>query len=222
MADVESITTSLVVTRAQARERNLSRYFTGLPCCRGHISERVTANGCCRECQINDRRSPEAKARDREYYNSNKERIYLVSKIWVAANRDRHRELQKRSAERPSSKETNRLASARIRERNPHKSSEWKAANRDRARVHAVVSAAKRKAAKINATPAWADHDKIRKVYEDRDRISKETGVEHNVDHIIPLIGKTVCGLHVHYNLRVIPYIENMKKSNRLIESLAA
>lgn len=47
---------------------------------------------------------------------------------------------------------------------------------------------------------------------------TKETGVKHHVDHIIPLKGKNVCGFHSWNNVRVIPAVENIRKSNRLIE----
>jgi hypothetical protein len=67
-------------------------------------------------------------------------------------------------------------------------------------------------------TPAWADKSKIRTIYALAQKLTRETGIEHHVDHIIPLKGKTVCGLHVENNLRVIPATENLKKNNRLVE----
>lgn len=65
------------------------------------------------------------------------------------------------------------------------------------------------------ATPPWADLDAIRKIYRYASRITKTTGIEHHVDHIIPINGKKVSGLHVESNLRVIPATENRTKSNR-------
>ena len=46
--------------------------------------------------------------------------------------------------------------------------------------------------------------------------LNKNTAEKWHVDHIVPLQGKNVCGLHVEYNLKVIPAIDNLKKSNRL------
>lgn len=58
------------------------------------------------------------------------------------------------------------------------------------------------------------DPDAIKAIYLECARITNETGIPHQVDHIVPLKGKIVSGLHVPWNLQIIPARENRKKSN--------
>lgn len=72
-----------------------------------------------------------------------------------------------------------------------------------------------RRAALVNATPDWLteqDKDAIEAVYAVARAMSLGSGVPHQVDHIIPLRGKDVCGLHVPWNLRAITAAENRRK----------
>lgn len=72
-----------------------------------------------------------------------------------------------------------------------------------------------RKKAIKQATPKWADKEKIKEIYRTAVELEATTGLKYHVDHIIPLKGKDICGLHVHNNLRVIPEQENLKKKNK-------
>ena len=63
-------------------------------------------------------------------------------------------------------------------------------------------------------TPAWANMDKMNAIYKECKRISEETGILHHVDHIIPLNGRIVSGLHVETNLQIITAHENLSKHN--------
>ena len=74
---------------------------------------------------------------------------------------------------------------------------------------------AKRRAAKKNATPPWANLAAIAAFYEKAARLTRETGVRHEVDHIIPLQGKFVCGLHHEGNLQILTRSENARKRNK-------
>lgn len=72
------------------------------------------------------------------------------------------------------------------------------------------------------AMPAWADKKAIEAIYRRAVLLTKSTGVPHEVDHIIPLKGRNVCGLHCEANLRVITKQENRRKSNLFDQSLLA
>jgi hypothetical protein len=68
----------------------------------------------------------------------------------------------------------------------------------------------KRHAKKINACPDWVDNQELINVY-----LNCPKGYE--VDHIIPLINNTVCGLHVPWNLQYLTKEDNLKKGNKRI-----
>jgi 5-methylcytosine-specific restriction endonuclease McrA len=70
------------------------------------------------------------------------------------------------------------------------------------------LKVANRRAKKKNATPIWVDLKAIEKFY-----LERPDGYE--VDHIIPLVSKTVCGLHVPWNLQYLTRSENIAKGNR-------
>ena len=77
----------------------------------------------------------------------------------------------------------------------------------------------KRRAAKLQRTPKWLtkdDHDLIKQIYIRCAEITDSTGIPHQVDHIFPLQGEDICGLHDFPNLQIIPADENQSKSNRL------
>lgn len=66
---------------------------------------------------------------------------------------------------------------------------------------------------------SWANLDAIRAIYVECRRLTKETGIPHHVDHIIPLNGKNVSGLHVETNLQILMASENCRKRNTVMEA---
>jgi hypothetical protein len=89
-------------------------------------------------------------------------------------------------------------------------------ASKNPAKVNA--KSMKRHTSKMNRTPPWltaAHFKQIEEMYT-RAKIAEDfTGEKYHVDHIIPLQGKTVSGLHVPWNLQLLPAVKNISKGNR-------
>jgi len=133
----------------------------------------------------------------KEYYEANRDRISEAHRQWLQDNAQHVTDYAKRYYA-----ENTDLVKSRCK------------SYYDRNKHVFTAKANKRRAAFLNAIPSWADLDEIKNVYLE----AKHFG--YHVDHIIPLQGKTVCGLHVWENLQVIPPAENLKKSNKFDESL--
>jgi len=79
---------------------------------------------------------------------------------------------------------------------------------------------AKRVAAKLERTPSWLTDDQLHRIewfYAEAKRLSEETGIKHHVDHVLPLRGKNVSGLHIPENLQILTARENLRKNNRYV-----
>lgn len=81
----------------------------------------------------------------------------------------------------------------------------------------AIAHARKRQFDIVKATPAWADMSKIAEIYREARALTLATGVVHHVDHVIPLRGKIVSGLHVETNMQILTARDNQAKHNRFI-----
>ncbi len=173
----------------------------------------------CKECNAKYRRenSEKIKSLNITYYLSNREEILEQKKEYYLENREQI------LSQKVLYHEENRQKILEYRkkylEENTEKVKEWYQNNKDRV----ARNSAKRRARRLNATPLWLSDEQrteIDVLYFLCRMISEDTGVEHHVDHIIPLKGKTVCGLHVPWNLRIVPKDINLKKNNKLDESL--
>jgi len=77
---------------------------------------------------------------------------------------------------------------------------------------------AQHRANKRNASPAWLTKEQeadIKAMYNLAKKFEKLCNISYHVDHIVPLAGKDVCGLHVPWNLQLLPASINIAKSNK-------
>jgi hypothetical protein len=184
-----------VISRQDAKARGLKRYYTGVPCGRGHDAERHVTNYDCCQCMADrwDAHKNHNPLRSKEYYEENKDAIKTYARQYAA----------RRTAENP---EANREKVRKWKKDNPGKLAAQKKA---------------RKLAKTGATPKWLTKEhraQMAALYLQAQIWTEVTGVPYHVDHIIPLNGENVCGLHVPWNLRAIKGEENLKKSNKMEE----
>ena len=107
------------------------------------------------------------------------------------------------------------------RRNNPEKWKEIARRSRINTMEKVLIRNREREILAVTAMPPWADRRKIRAIYEEAKRLTGETGVRHEVDHIYPLKGKIACGLHVENNLQIITGTANRKKLNRMPEEIA-
>jgi hypothetical protein len=148
----------------------------------------------------------------KQYYLDNKHKIIQRVKIYYDKNL--------KGKPKPKARD-----SLKLKEKNTKYYLENKARLRQQQKAYRKANLAmflakdnKRRASKINACPFWLtkeDKKEIESFYALAKKLELETGLKYHVDHIVPLQGKFVCGLHVPWNLQVILATENMAKSNK-------
>jgi len=159
--------------------------------------EKTRFSSWCRDCRKIKKKEWDLKNQGRvkeyakeffkTYYPENKEKISLRVVEWQQNNKEKYSEKSKR----------------------------WYGKNKHKS----FAQSAKYRAAKRNACPSWLDDGmkkEIEAIYLKANKISIETGVAHEVDHIVPLCSEVVCGLHVPWNLQVLSQFDNRSKRNNL------
>jgi hypothetical protein len=188
------------------------RYFTGKPCKRGHIAERTRSNRMCVACAVLAAKryqdKPENKAKvkawlsasQKRYVQNHPERRTQTTSQYRASNRDAIRAYGREyfAKNAVAMKEQG----ARYKRERPDRRAEWQG---------------KRRAALMNAWPPWINRKDILEFYVEARRMSKQTGIDYSVDHIVPLKNDVVCGLHVPWNLAVITFSDNSKKGAKFL-----
>jgi 5-methylcytosine-specific restriction endonuclease McrA len=146
-------------------------------------------SGWCKSCNA---------ATTKAYKLINYEKAKTATKAWQFANPEKQK-----------------LACKNWRNANPGKAVEL---NKTWLEAHPGISRArtnKRRAVKLQAIPKWFNEQKVLEIYKEAARLTKETRVQHVVDHQVPLQSKLVCGLHWHGNLQILKGSENSSKGNR-------
>jgi hypothetical protein len=193
------------MTRAEALAAGKSTYWTGKPCKHGHVAERYVLNWTCVTCHAQKCAKYLPKWRDK---NQEKQAEYAKkyavthaasTKLWRAANKDRCLTTQ-REWNHNNAILRNSFSRA------------WRDQNRDVMLAHK----AKRRAALLRRTPVWLTNAhllEMQSVYTYCAAL-RRVGLDYHVDHVVPLRGQRVSGLHVPWNLQVIPGRENTRKGN--------
>jgi hypothetical protein len=194
-------TSTLPKSRAEAKATGAKYYFTGEPCKHGHVAPRKT-KGACVEClKVEWEKGNTTRAEYFRQYNQS-EAGQKAKQEYYKRNRDSV--IARAQARSPSMV---RVYKDKHKMKNPDL-------------YRAYVSFRRRRFR--DATPKWLtkeDKRTIRQLYIDAMTVTRITGVPYVVDHIIPLLGEEVSGLHVPWNLQVMPREENLKKSNKLVDT---
>jgi len=194
-------TTNLPKSREEAKQTGSKYYFTGQPCKHGHIAPRKTKGSCLDCLKAEWTKGNETRADYFRQYNQS-DAGQKAKKEYYARNKE---EVIARAQARPDAAKT--AYKQEYKTRNPDLYKELVSLRRRRFR---------------QATPKWLTTEQkleIRLQYRLAIELSRTTKQRYAVDHIIPIQGEEVCGLHVPWNLRVITQEENLKKSNKLLDT---
>lgn len=162
-------------------------------------AQRDGYNNNCKICVklYNSLNANKISERSREYYKINKQRLLDKQDSYRKYNIDKIVQYRK------NTRKTTFKYNKKYREDN---------------KLKFLVYSANRRAAKLNATPKWLtkeEHQQIEEFYQISQAFKLYTGQDYHVDHIVPLQGENVCGLHVPWNLQVLEASENIRKSNK-------
>jgi len=196
-------TANLPKTRKEAQAIGAKYYFTGEPCKHGHIAPRKTKGSCVECLRVEWQEAANKRAEYFRQYNK-RDDVKDSKHEWYQNNKEKV------------------IATAQIRPAEQLRAyrNAWKENNK--IQVRADTKARRRK--HREATPKWLSRkqrSEIRQLYQIAITMTQTTGEQYVVDHIVPLRSDEVCGLHVPWNLRVITQEENLKKSNKLLDTPA-
>ncbi len=160
----------------------------------------------------------------------NKEHVKKIKQLWHKDNIEKVNNLRKAWKDSNRNKELANMRNYYLNNKEKEKQYQrvYYVTNKDKIQLYnknnsdkLSAKCAKRRASKLSATPNWLTEEHFEQIkifYKKAKNLGKWSNVSYHVDHIIPLQGKIVSGLHVPWNLRVITEEENLRKSNNLGE----
>ena len=190
--------------RLIAKAAGMLRY-NGLPCNQGHTERYVNSGDCiiCKRVKKYKKRDALRKIKREEKQKLKASPEYIEAKR--LAKQAYHRKYYITYTKTEAQKEAKR---------------EYKKQWRKNSSAMLAEALRRRRAGKVKRTPKWITNEDIWLMREVYCLAAKRTKLHRfiwHVDHIIPLHGKTVSGLHVPNNLQVIPALLNCKKGNKLL-----
>lgn len=158
---------------------------------------------CCRDCRIEatNRWRKSNLEKDKAYRQSEAGRLNACrgSKKYRTLHPDRYKEQSRKYSKKYYEANKDKWPAAR---------KKWQDNNSEKQSALWRFYTAKRRANILQATPIWVNMDEIFEIY-------KSCPINHHVDHIVPIKGKLVSGLHVPWNLQILSASENIRKSNK-------
>ena len=223
--------------KAKARERAKAYYYANRERClergrawRAANKANVKLNNDAYREKYREReleRSREWKDQNRDIMNERRRAAYAADieteraiarerkKANYARNPQKYRDLARAERSKPDYKARQAAASRTWAERNRDRTQmaarRWYQSHLVQARIKLAVSQASRR----QRSAGWASKEEIAAIYAEAAYLTRMTGRLHVVDHIIPLKGRLVSGLHLESNLQIIDRLANAKKSNK-------
>ena len=156
----------------------------------------------------------------RKYRQENPEKCKQAVEDYYSRNKSKIKEKQKvtKKLRYEQNKEEHSIRGKKWRKNNPDVVRKQKKEYRKNNPEKMAAFSAEYRAKKKLARPKWLskeDKAKISELYKLRNQLISETGMRHHVDHIVPLQHKSVCGLHVPWNLQILTEEANLSKSNK-------
>ena len=151
----------------------------------------------------------------RKDYENHRDAYIARAEKWRTENAEHYKKKKREYLDREGTQLAARKRAKKWAEENPERKKEMDRKFHEENKSYRALSSSRHRARKKNAIPKWLsreDFEKINQIYNECERISRETGIPHAVDHIVPLWGKVVTGLHVPNNLRIITAEENNRR----------